>query len=483
MRTPPVTVLFSRAALLAQRDAHRFLRADGSVDVEQLRKLPAPRVHARHRRTGEIHEFAIPTLILAGTAAGAAADVIVTPGNPSDYGPAASLVDLSASPLHVDDDVSDVAQGQNPDCYLHATGAGIGHQQPKALRSLITQGGPNLYEVRFVRGGKVTRVRTDGRANLTYAHPGPSKAIWPIILEKAYAYYRTGANTMESLAYGFPGTVLADLGYKTVINVTPSAVTILTLLMAWLSAGCPCLGTTYGSIPAGIPIVAAHCYEIHGITADGKIVLFNPYGFDAGGNQDDNVWDGYVTLSVAQFNASFSAVSVGTEAGFPILDSSPVAPPTSSTTIPAPATPAVAAPGTYDRARILAAGWFSAGQGGYPNTLGMAPTSTITIPIAGVVNVSVSIQQASGVVTLNSQAATAIKGIATFQGVTGPLIFTGKTGWYDVMSITITAADAPAPVVYTVSVAAPGAAPQTFTATKIAAVLADGTPLNIPEAA
>ena len=144
------------------------------------------------------------------------------------------------------------------------------HQQPRSIRSVITQIGPGLYEVRFARNGRVTRVRTDGRVNAAFAHPGPKKALWPMILEKAYAYFRVGTNKIESLAYGFPGAVLSDLGYKTVVNITPASVQILTVLMAWLSAKHPVIATSFGSIPAGVPIVAAHCYEVYGVTAAGQ---------------------------------------------------------------------------------------------------------------------------------------------------------------------------------------------------------------------
>ena len=106
--------------------------------------------------------------------------------------------------------------------------------------------------------------------------------------------------------------------------------------------------------------------------------------------------------------------------------------------------------------------------------------SSITIPVAGTVNVAVAVQQPGAAVTLNGQTSIAVNGIAMFKGVVGPIVVTGKAGWVDVVGISI--ADAPA-TVYTVTVTAPGIQPQTFSASKLAVTLTDGTIKTIPEAA
>jgi hypothetical protein len=492
MRTPPITVRFSIGAMLAQPDAQKYMNLDGSMKLEAFRRLGGPRVHRRHPVTGELHDFAVPAVV-AGAAPGALPEIILTPGNPSDYGP---VVDLSANPLHVDDD-GEVAQGQESDCYLLATGAAVGHQQPKALRSIITQLGPKLFESRWTRGGQVTRVRSDGTCNVAFAHPGNAKALWPIILEKGYACYRIGANTMSSLAYGYPGAVLSDMGYKTVINVGPNLVPILTLLMTWLSAKYPVVGTTYGKIPAGIPIVAAHCYEVYGLTADGGIVLRNPYNFDGGGSVDSNVWDGYVTLTVAQFIAAFTSVSVGTEPTFPILDDVPSSPATPSTPAPAVSEPAAQ---NFDLAALRKL--YVRGSQGWDegDRLFFGSDSSVTIAglPAGTYDVAFTAAARTGVTTLRAlaggvQLVTTLankKSTVNMQGVRvsgdGKLLIGDGSWGFDLYAVTVTPAGVPAPLptsVYSVTVTAPGATPQTFAATKLTAVLADGTTRTIPEAA
>jgi hypothetical protein len=215
------------------------------------------------------------------------------------------------------------------------------------------------------------------------------------------------------------------------------------------------------------PPVWSHCYAV--VAADlvkGIATLRNP-------------WHAGLpfTIPITDINGNyFSSVDAGTLPAELRLQApaAPVSPAVVPGGVPL---------GSYSRAQILAAGWFAKGEGGYPNTLGMAPTSAITIPVSGIVNVTVSIQQPAGVVVLNGQPIAAVNSVATFKGVTGPLVFTGKGGWYDVMGIAIASASTGPATLYTVAVTAPGATPQTFSATKITAVLADGTTRTIPEAA
>ena len=78
--------------------------------------------------------------------------------------------------------------------------------------------GDGTYAVRFRRNNVDSYVRVDGDlpvwngSYLAYADQSPNGSIWAAIIEKAYAFFRTGAGTYASLNSGWMATAFSDLG-------------------------------------------------------------------------------------------------------------------------------------------------------------------------------------------------------------------------------------------------------------------------------
>jgi hypothetical protein len=95
------------------------------------------------------------------------------------------------------------------DCWMMAPLSAVAGKDPMKIESIVVDFHDGTYGVAL--GGKFYRV--DGRlptrsaSSLTpqYATLGQGNSLWVAIVEKAYANYRTGANTYASLNEGRPG--------------------------------------------------------------------------------------------------------------------------------------------------------------------------------------------------------------------------------------------------------------------------------------
>lgn len=212
---------------------------------------------------------------------------------------------------------NDINQNQVGDCYFLATLSGIADKNPDRIRQAITDLGDGTYAVRFVYdlfGAQPVYIRVDGDvgANGTAAaYAGFSRTIgtWAAIMEKAYAYFRTGFLQVNpsyaNVAGGNPQWPMINLGLKGVETnddyASPND------LWNWIDArlrqGKVVTYSTTRNPPA--QLVRLHVYTVVGTFIDGAgnrmIIMRNPWSTDGGtwpGGGDGNN-DGYITISAA----------------------------------------------------------------------------------------------------------------------------------------------------------------------------------------
>jgi fibronectin type 3 domain-containing protein len=217
--------------------------------------------------------------------------------------------------------IFDINQSSPADCYFLAPLASLANQEPARLMNLGVDLGDGTYAVKFVRNGVTSYVRVDGdltagwaNAGLGMAYPGPNGNLWGSIFEKAYAFFRTGANTYASLNFGYLTQTFSEMGVAPGSTVAATgASTILNLVNSQLAAGHAMAAMT-NLIVSGAPVIASHVYSIVGAYRDSAgtvmVRLRNPWGFDGAG--DDGANDSYVTIPYDQFAANFSTVGYAT---------------------------------------------------------------------------------------------------------------------------------------------------------------------------
>ena len=217
----------------------------------------------------------------------------------------------------------DVNQGQASDCYFLTDLQSLARLQPKRLQQMAVDLGDGTYAVQFfTQTGAPVYVRVDGDlptapwGGLFYATPGASGDQWVAIMEKAYAYYRTGANSYSSLDYGYMTNVYSDLGVSSTSIVLPlDQNAFMSTVNNQVSANKPVDVLTHDTVVNGAPLVESHCYAVISATKDASgtvwVTLRNPWGVD-GFNDDSNPTDGFVTVSYATLFANVTYASLVT---------------------------------------------------------------------------------------------------------------------------------------------------------------------------
>lgn len=238
--------------------------------------------------------------------------------DPTTTSAASGYRNYSASPLFVNGaNYNDINQGGIGDCYFLASLAGLADTDPQILNQAIAPMGDGTYLVRFYRSGQSVYLRVDADlpvsgASLAYADAGSGGEIWVPLLEKAFAYFRTGQNSYASINGGWMADVMTMLtntsnSYQ---STSTSADTFFNYLQTQLNAG---HAVTLGSKSVtASPVVANHAYMVKSVqvTPTGKtITVYNPWGVD-GRSYDSNYYDGLLTLTVAQVQASFTGAVV-----------------------------------------------------------------------------------------------------------------------------------------------------------------------------
>jgi hypothetical protein len=216
--------------------------------------------------------------------------------------------------------MNDINQGGVGDCYYLATLQSLALKQPNKLQEMAVDLGDGTYAVQFKRSGTTTYVRVDADLSsgwwdgLKFAHPiSGGGAMWAAIFEKAYAYFRTGANTYASLNSGWTGSAFSDLGVTTTTFYTGNSSLFSTLTTA-LTNNKAIAAITNGTVKSDVPVIGSHAYTLVTTSVESGvqyITLRNPWGFDGTGD-DGNTSDGMVKITFADFQSNFAAGSVMT---------------------------------------------------------------------------------------------------------------------------------------------------------------------------
>lgn len=222
---------------------------------------------------------------------------------------------------------TDIRQGGIGDCWLLAGLAGIATDSPNTLRQNVVDFDDGTYGVAL--GGRFYRVDNDlAVANSTsntptYAALGAENSMWVAVIEKAFASYRTGANSFASLNGGwsvdvnraFGSTTAGEREITSFANATALANEIAARWNSYQSVTVGVLSGRWAGATNGVPLVMQHMYSVASIIKNSAgavtgIVLRNPWGFDGAGS-DSNTNDGLVTVTPSQLFGLNGRVNFG----------------------------------------------------------------------------------------------------------------------------------------------------------------------------
>jgi len=142
-----------------------------------------------------------------------------------------------------------------------------------------------------------------GFGGYAYAHPGVDGDIWAMVMEKSYAFFRSGANTYASLNSGWMGNVYSDFGIaNTNVTLQTTDSSFYSLMNNYLNNG---KAVTFGTYSGGTTLVSSHAYTLVRVANIGGINYYtvrNPWGVSGDGLEDGA---GFATLTFAQMVANF----------------------------------------------------------------------------------------------------------------------------------------------------------------------------------
>lgn len=209
----------------------------------------------------------------------------------------------------------DINQGYLGDCYFLAGLSAIAKDSPQTLMNYIVDFNDGTYGVRL--GDNFYRVDNDlpvfhsYNTSPAYAGFGAEGSMWVAIAEKAFAHYRTGANSYGSieggwgveanLAFGATSTGNRDfLSYGSADALANQIYTQWSNNTA-ITIGFLSVRTSAGSTA---PLIMSHMYTVMSVVRDAggtvtSLVLRNPWGVDGTGS-DGNYYDGLVTVTPDQ---------------------------------------------------------------------------------------------------------------------------------------------------------------------------------------
>lgn len=217
----------------------------------------------------------------------------------------------------------DVEQNGVGDCYFLAPVSSIAKVAPQRLTDRIVDLGDGTYAVHFERDGGHHFVRVDGDMPLDaagdpfYAGLGRDGSIWAAVLEKAWAFFRKGLGTYDSINWGkvsepYRALGTAGLNRAYAASVFNSKGGMLEVLDSYLDRGYSVVYSTKDSQPAGSKVRPDHVVLVDRVVRDGKgnavgVVLRDQYKTDDPDVKDGRN-DGYVTLTAAQAAAWMEGV-------------------------------------------------------------------------------------------------------------------------------------------------------------------------------
>ncbi len=229
--------------------------------------------------------------------------------NPTDAG---ATVKVTQSLWGTGPVAADVNQGGVGDCYFLSTLAAYAGVKPSVLQESAVDMGDGTYTVRLISQGTPVYVRVSNSfstgfygGGFQFAHPGASGDIWAMVMEKAFAYFRTGANTYSSINSGWMGSVYTNLGIASSIfymSSYSSESAFYNMVSTDLASG---EAVTFGTVNPQT-LIASHAYTLVSVSMDGNgvthYVVRNPWGISGDSLENSQ---GYATLTFAQMKANF----------------------------------------------------------------------------------------------------------------------------------------------------------------------------------
>lgn len=235
--------------------------------------------------------------------------------NPKDSG---TTIKVNSSLFGTGPVLGDINQGEAGDCYFLSSLAAFAQQDPHLLVQSAVDMGDGTYTVQFISNGSPVFVRVSNAFSagpfegLMYAHPGTDGDIWAMVMEKAFAYFRTGANTYASINSGWMGEAYADFGVSS-NGFLPDQYTqasLYNMLAADLADG---QEVTLGTGSSAPNLVSGHAYTLVSTYKSSSgatyYIVRNPWGVSGDALENSQ---GYATLTYAQLVANFAEGCVST---------------------------------------------------------------------------------------------------------------------------------------------------------------------------
>lgn len=216
--------------------------------------------------------------------------------------------------------LDDIAQGGLNDCYVFAAMAALVHTDPERIKSMVIDNGDGTYTVSF-------QGTTDGQTDLQtvtvdfvkgkHAFVGTRKALWPLIVEKAYGEQLGGLDKLDT--GGNAGEAVDDFKDLEATDFDPQEKEPAWIL-AKLAKAQDDKKPTMILAPAEADATKAqievtekdpnlhfwHYYAVIGVDLAGKRVkLFNPWGSDHPGKDKDG-WIDIDTLKAFFINVDIN---------------------------------------------------------------------------------------------------------------------------------------------------------------------------------
>jgi hypothetical protein len=245
--------------------------------------------------------------------------------NPAVTDPTMAYKSFANAPLFGTNGPSedDIQQGYLGDCYFLSALSAVAKVDADKIRQSVVALGDGTFAVQMHNAyGQLGFVRLTAdlptwgaNGPVAYANAGSSEGLWVALMEKAFNYFRSGANpaaptygTIDNggwMTESFTALGLADSDLY-----AGTATQLGTQLKSAVTAG-KAVTLAIGNVPAGAPLIGDHAYTVDHVNLDARgnvasVTLRNPWGVDGAGNDGHD--DGYVTVSITTLAAASMGV-------------------------------------------------------------------------------------------------------------------------------------------------------------------------------